>query len=80
MVYLCLVSLSVMTAVTVTSLPVPAVVGMAISVGILRKTRKVPFSFAMERLGYAIRAPTAFAQSMGEPPPKAIRHSHCSLM
>ena len=44
MVYLCLVSLSVMTAVTVTSLPVPAVVGMAISGGMGRQTRSIPLS------------------------------------
>ena len=42
-VYLCFFSVSVMTAVMVVSLPVPAVVGMAIRVGMRRSTRKSPF-------------------------------------
>ena len=36
-------SVSVMTAVTVTSLPVPAVVGIATRGGSFRHTRRIPF-------------------------------------
>ena len=71
-VYLCFMSLSVMTAVMVTSLPVPAVVGMAISGGILRHTRSSPLSLPSGLRGKAMRAPVALAQSIDEPPPKAI--------
>ena len=70
--YLCLATGSVMTAARVVSLPVPAVVGTAMVRGVRRRTRNSPFIFCTGLLGRAIRAPTALAQSMTEPPPTAM--------
>ena len=70
--YFSRVALLLITAAKVTSLPVPAVVGTAINVGIFLITFKTPFIFPMGLFGRATRAPTIFAQSMGDPPPKAI--------
>ena len=75
MTYLWRVSASTMTAASVVSLPVPAVVGMAISRGSLCQIFRMPAIFPKGFLGRASRAPTALAQSMGEPPPKATRQS-----
>ena len=68
--YLWWVLSSVMTAASVTSLPVPAVVGTAIRQGGLRCTRRRPPIELTLFFGCATRAPTALAQSMAEPPPK----------
>ena len=70
--YLCLISGFVITAVTVTSLPVPAVVGIATRGGSFFQTLSKPFICSRVFFGYAIHAPVAFAQSIEEPPPKAI--------
>ena len=75
MAYLYLVWASVMTAASVVSLPVPAVVGTAIRRGSFLHTFKMPFIFARDCFGFAIRAPTALAQSMLEPPPKPMMQS-----
>ena len=65
-----------MTAARVASLPVPDVVGMAMSGGSFFMTRSSPFILGMGLLGRATRAPMPFAQSMGEPPPSAMIASH----
>ena len=70
--YLCLVLLSTMTAASVVSLPVPAVVGTATRRGILFSTLSMPSIFSSGFLGYAILAPTAFAASMDDPPPNPM--------
>ena len=70
--YLCLVLLSVMTAASVVSLPVPAVVGTAASNGSFFRTLSIPFIFCRLFLGFAILAPTANAQSIEDPPPNPI--------
>ena len=70
--YLCLVSASVITAASVVSLPVPAVVGTAIRRGILLCTFRMPFILARDCFGFAILAPTALAQSILDPPPKPM--------
>ena len=67
---------SVMTAARVVSEPVPAVVGMAIRGTMGFRTRRIPCSCATVRLGWAIFAQMALAQSMGEPPPKATTALH----
>ena len=74
--YLWFVSLSVMTAATVASLPVPEVVGTAIKGGVGRPTRRSPAISARDLSGRAARAAAAFAVSMGEPPPRAMKPSH----
>lgn len=61
-----------MTAARVVSLPVPAVVGIAINKGSFRNTFKIPSILSRLFFGLAMRAPTAFAQSIQEPPPKPI--------
>ena len=61
-----------MTAASVTSEPVPAVVGTATSGGRARWTRNRPRIFWMGFAGWAMRAPTPLAQSMAEPPPKPM--------
>lgn len=71
-VYLWWVFSSVMTAARVTSLPVPAVVGMATSGGIGLYTFSNPFNLDNGLLGKAARAPMALAQSMLDPPPRAM--------
>ena len=55
----------------VPSLPVPAVVGTATRRGNPPSTFKTPFILFKLFFGLAILAPTAFAQSIGVPPPKA---------
>ena len=70
--YLWCVAESVITAARVTSEPVPAVVGTAMSSGRRRCTRKRPRILFTGLFGWAMRAPTALAQSMAEPPPKPI--------
>lgn len=60
-----------MTAATVASLPVPAVVGMATRYGILQSTLSVPRISVIGVNLLAIRIPTPLAQSIAEPPPKA---------
>ena len=70
--YLWRVFSSVMTAASVVSLPVPAVVGTAISSGRRRITCSRPSMRFSAFLGRTMRAPSALAQSMEEPPPKAI--------
>ena len=55
------------------SLPVPAVVGTAIRSGSLCVDFEDSFHFVRDDLfGQAMRAPTALAQSMLEPPPKPM--------
>ena len=61
-----------MTAARVVSLPVPAVVGTATSSGRRLWTCSRPFIWLTLWRGLTIRAPAAFAQSMAEPPPKAM--------
>ena len=78
--YLCLVLLSTMTEASVVSLPVPAVVGTAIRRGIFLRTLSIPSIFESGFLGYAILAPTAFAASMDEPPPKPMMASQSSFI
>ena len=73
MAYLWFVSLSVMTAATVVSLPVPEVVGMAIIGGMGRPTFKSPASCVSCLSGLAHSAAAALAASMGEPPPRAMK-------
>src|SRR5699024_9106945 len=76
--YLCRVWASVMTAASVVSLPVPAVVGTAIKRGSFLCTFNIPFIFARDCFGLAIRAPVALAQSILEPPPKPMMQSQPS--
>ena len=64
--------LSVMTAARVVSLPVPAVVGTAMRRGRRRWTFRRPRIWGTLCRGFATRAPAALAQSMEEPPPKAM--------
>src|SRR5699024_1854817 len=66
------VSLFVNTAANVASAPVPAVVGTTNNGGKLFKTLNNPFIFSTFLRGFTIRAPVIFAQSIGDPPPKAI--------
>ena len=80
MAYLCLVFLSTITEASVVSLPVPAVVGMAMSRGIFFLTFKIPFIFESGFPGFASLAPKALAVSMEEPPPMAISESHPSSL
>lgn len=49
MIYFSCLRRSVMTAVTVVSLPVPAVVGMAMRAGTRRQTRKMPLRLSRLR-------------------------------
>ena len=72
MAYLYLVSESTMTAAKVVSLPVPAVVGTAMSRGRRLCTFRIPFIFASDWCGLATLAPTALAQSILEPPPNPM--------
>ena len=72
MAYLYRVSASVITAARVVSLPVPAVVGMAMSRGSRLWTLRIPFIFARDWCGLAILAPVALAQSILEPPPNPM--------
>ena len=51
---------------------IAAVVGIATIGGSFRQTLSRPFICSNVFLGYAIQAPVAFAQSIEEPPPKAI--------
>ncbi len=74
--YFSLVVLSLTTAATVVSLPVPAVVGTANKKGILLCTFKSPFICGIVLFGLATLAAIPLAQSMGEPPPKATIPSH----
>ena len=74
--YLWRVVASTITAARVVSLPVPAVVGIAISRGSFAWTLSIPPSLDRCVLGLAILTPTALAQSMLEPPPKPIMQSH----
>ena len=60
------------TAAIVVSEPVPAVVGTAKRGGIFLITLRTPRSSGTDFLGRASLAPHAFAQSIGEPPPKAM--------
>ena len=62
---------SQITAASVVSLPVPAVVGMAASSGVLRRIFSKPPMRCTGRPGRAMQAPAAFAQSITLPPPKA---------
>ena len=64
-----------MTAASVVSLPVPAVVGTAMSNGVLRSTLRMPRILCTGLRGRAMRAPQALAQSMELPPPKAMMQS-----
>ena len=66
------VSGSVTTAAKVISEPVPAVVGTAKNGGSFFPTLRYPLIFLTDCLGLTTLAPAAFAQSIGEPPPKAI--------
>ena len=66
------VTSSVMTAANVTSLPVPAVVGIAISGGSLCHTLRIPFILERSRFGLTALAPIALAESIADPPPIAI--------
>lgn len=70
--YLCFAPLSVMTAANVVSLPVPAVVSTAMSRGNFLQMRSNPFILWIGLLGFTIQAPVTLAQSMAEPPPKAM--------
>ena len=63
------------TAASVTSLPLPAVVGITNSGGIFFPTFKRPRSDLTGFPGRAILAPTTLAQSICEPPPRAINAS-----
>lgn len=72
MVNLWWVSLSVTSAARVVSLPVPAVVGTATVKGRRCSTFSTPFMRFTGTLGRTMRAPTTFAQSMAEPPPKPM--------
>ena len=60
-----------MTAASVVSLPVPAVIGTAIRSGSLCRSLRYLPSWPAVCSGGASLAPTALAQSMEEPPPKA---------
>src|SRR5690625_918893 len=72
MAYFSFVSLLEITAAIVASLPVPAVVGMAIKGGILFRTFRTPFKSGIDFLDLTTLAPTTFAQSIGDPPPTAM--------
>ena len=63
---------SVITAARVVSLPVPAVVGTAMSSGVRFKTRNRPRMRCTLWRGLTTRAPMTFAQSITEPPPTAM--------
>ena len=69
-----------MTEARVVSLPVPAVVGMAISKGILFLTLRIPFILERGFFGFATLAPKAFAVSIEDPPPMAIIESQPSSL
>mmetsp|Transcript_72304 Transcript_72304/g.172674 ORF Transcript_72304/g.172674 Transcript_72304/m.172674 type:complete len:216 (+) Transcript_72304:1029-1676(+) len=70
-----------MTAATVVSEPVPAVVGIATMGGSLRPVTPYQVTWSMPSMssrslsGLAMSAPIALAQSMGEPPPREMRLS-----
>ena len=70
--YLVLFAGSLITAASVHSLPVPAVVGIAINTGNLCNTFKTPFILDKGVRFLTTRMPTPFAQSMLEPPPRAM--------
>ena len=74
--YLCLVPLSTITAASVVSLPVPAVVGTAMSTGSFFHTRRMPFIWATVLSGRTSRHAAALAVSMGAPPPRPMKLSH----
>src|SRR5699024_5168969 len=78
--YLWRVWASVITAASVVSLPVPAVVGTAIRSGSFLWTFRIPFIFASVCFGLAMQAPTALAQSILEPPPNPIIQSQPSVL
>ena len=69
------VAWSVITAATVVSDPVPAVVGTAKMVGILLRTLKSPCSCSTVFPFFTATAPMPLQQSIGEPPPKATMAS-----
>lgn len=52
--------------------PVPAVVSTAMSRGNFLQMRSNPFILWIGLLGFTIQAPVTLAQSMAEPPPKAM--------
>ena len=60
------------TAAIVVSEPVPAVVGTAMSRGSFFLTWNKPLIEFIDLVGFEILAPAPLAQSIGEPPPKAI--------
>ena len=71
--YLWCVSLSVMTAAIVVSLPVPDVVGMATMGGTVLPTRMTPAISSQLFFGQATRAAAPFVASIGLPPPRATK-------
>ena len=77
--YFSCVSLSLTTAARVVSLPDPAVVGIAYRSGMRLRILSKPFICLTFFSGRAARAPTTFARSIGEPPPKATIASHSPL-
>ena len=73
--YLWWVSSSVMTAAIVVSEPVPAVVGTAMKGGSFFSTRSRPAILPTGLFGRTTRAAAALAESIGEPPPMAMKPS-----
>ena len=71
--YLWCVSLSVMTAAIVVSLPVPDVVGMATIGGTVLPTRMTPAMSLQLFFGQATRAAAPLVASIGLPPPRATK-------
>ena len=69
---------SVITAQSVTSLPVPAVVGTVTSGGMRRRMGSCPHSYLAIEPPCAATTPMALATSMGEPPPTATSPSQPS--
>ena len=67
--------LSLITAATVASLPLPAVVGIAYNGTNLCFTLKIPFIFLSDFLGFATLAAVPFPKSINEPPPIEITQS-----
>ncbi len=67
-----------MTAARVVSLPVPAVVGAAMSSGVRLRMRSRPPMRCTGWRGLAMRAPMIFAQSITEPPPTAMIACACA--
>ena len=66
------------TAQSVTSLPVPAVVGIATSGGMRSVDRAWPYSYSRIEPPCATTTPIAFAVSIDEPPPSATSPSQPS--